>query len=132
MAKLEHLNPPTLPRSPAYSQAVAVHLPAKLVFVGGQNALDRDGNLVGKGDLTAQSLQALRNVEACVKAAGGRLEDVVKFTVHLVHGQDARAGFAAFAQMWGTRPNPPAVTGVFVHSLARPDWLVEIEAIAAV
>ncbi|MHB1261844.1 MAG: RidA family protein [Thermoplasmatota archaeon] len=107
-------------------------MPAKLVFVGGQNAVGKEGNLVGKGDLAAQTVQALRNVEAAVKTADGRLEDVVKWTVYITQGQDARAGFAAFQQVWGTRPDPPAVTGIFVQALARPDYLVEIEAVAAV
>lgn len=132
MARLEHINPPSLHRSPAYSQAVAVPASSRIVFVGGQNAVGKDGSLVGAGDLAAQTLQALRNVEACVVAAGGRLQDVARFTVHLVPGVDPRVGFAAFQQVWGQASPPPAVTAFFVQALGRPEWLVEIEAVAAI
>jgi len=50
-ASIEHLNPEGLHKNPAYSQAVAVAGPVKTVYVGGQNAVDSEGNLVGKGDL---------------------------------------------------------------------------------
>jgi len=56
----------------------------------------------------------------------------VKWTVYVVQGQSSMAGFEAFLRYWGDRPNPPALTVVFVAGLADPNFLVEIEAIAVV
>jgi enamine deaminase RidA (YjgF/YER057c/UK114 family) len=131
-ASIEHLNPEGLHKNPAYSQAVAVAGPVKTVYVGGQNAVDSEGSLVGKGDLKAQSLRALRNVEAAVIEAGGRLDHVVKWNVFIVQGQAIRPGFEAFAEVWPAGAKPPVVTVVMVGGLGNPDYLVEIEAIAVI
>jgi enamine deaminase RidA (YjgF/YER057c/UK114 family) len=50
--------------------------------------------------------------------------------IYLLAGQDLRAGFGAWMNVWGERSNPPAVTGIFVAGLAHPDYLIEIEATA--
>jgi enamine deaminase RidA (YjgF/YER057c/UK114 family) len=131
-ASIEHLDPEGLQKSPAYSQAVSVAGPVKTVYVGGQNAVDSEGNLVGRGDLKAQSVKALRNVEAAVAAAGGRLDHVVKWTVFIVQGQPIRPGFEAFVEVWPAGAEPPVVTVAVVGGLGNPDYLVEIEAIAVV
>jgi enamine deaminase RidA (YjgF/YER057c/UK114 family) len=127
-----HLQPEGLHRNPAYSQAVAVSGPVTTVYVGGQDAVDADGNVVGAGDLKAQSLQALRNVRTAVVAAGGGLEHVIKWNVLLVEGQPVQAGFEAFVEMWPADAAPPVVTVAFVVGLGRPDFLVEIEAVAVI
>lgn len=131
-ANVTHLNPESMHANPAYSQAIAVSGPVTTVYVGGQDAVDADGNIVGRGDLKAQSLQALRNVEAAVAAAGGTLENVVKWGVLLVEGQSARSGFQAFAEIWPAGAAPPIVTAAFVSGLGHPDFLVEIEAVAVI
>lgn len=127
-----HLNPEGLHKNPAYSQAIAVSGPVTTVYVGGQDAVDVDGNVVGVGDLKAQSRQALRNVQAAVSAAGGRLEHVIKWNVLLVEGQPVRSGFEAFVEMWPAGAAPPVVTVAFVSGLGHPDLLVEIEAVAVI
>jgi enamine deaminase RidA (YjgF/YER057c/UK114 family) len=129
---VEHLNPAGLHKNPAYTQAVVVSGNATTVYVGGQNAVDAAGNLVGKGDIRAQTERALRNVETALTAGGAELEHVVKWNVYIVHGQSANAGFEAFQAVWGQRPNPPVITGIFVSALAHPDFLVEIDAVAVV
>lgn len=129
---VEHLNPPTLFRSPAFSQAIAVTGPAKTIYVGGQNAVDATGTLVGAGDLAAQTAQVLGNVEAALAAGGARVEHVVKWTIYLVAGQDVRVGYEAFQRKWGALPNPPTITMVYVAALGRPEYLVEIDAVAVV
>ncbi len=129
---ITHLNPEGLHKNPAYSQAIAVSGPVTTVYVGGQDAVDADGNVVGRGDLKAQSLQALRNAQAAVTAAGGRLENVVKWNVLLVAGQRVQPGFEAFVEMWPAGAAPPVVTVAFVSGLGHPDFLVEIEAIAVI
>jgi enamine deaminase RidA (YjgF/YER057c/UK114 family) len=131
-AIVEHLNPEGLHKNPAYSQAVAVTGPVKTVYVGGQNAVDSEGNLIGKGDLKAQSVRALRNVEKAVSAAGGRLEHVIKWNVFVVQGQPIPRGFEAFMEVWPAGAEPPVVTVAIVDSLGNPDYLVEIEAIAVI
>jgi enamine deaminase RidA (YjgF/YER057c/UK114 family) len=132
MAQVQHLNPDGLSKNPAFSQVITVRGPAKTIYVGGQDAVDASGTIVGKGDLAAQSVQVLANVQTALAAAGAGLEHVVKWGVYIVAGQDLRAGFAAFQQAWGGRPNPPTVTMAFVAGLAHPDYLVEIDAVAVV
>jgi enamine deaminase RidA (YjgF/YER057c/UK114 family) len=131
-ASIERLNPEGLHKNPAYSQAVAVTGPVKTVYVGGQNAVDAEGGLVGKGDLKAQSVRALRNVESAVAEAGGRLDDVVKWNVFIVEGQPIPLGFEAFLEVWPAGAEPPVVTVAIVSGLGNPDYLVEIEAIAII
>ena len=131
-ASVEHLNPEGLHKNPAYSQAVAVAGPVRTVYVGGQNAVDSEGNLVGKGDFKTQSVRALRNVEAAVTEAGGRLDHVVKWNVFIVQGQPIPLGFEAFTEVWPAAARPPVVTVVIVDGLGNPDYLVEIEAIAVI
>jgi enamine deaminase RidA (YjgF/YER057c/UK114 family) len=127
--RIEHLNPDTLHKNPAFTQVVTVEGPAKLVIVGGQNAVDTDGNVVGD-DLATQTEQALRNLLAALEAAGASQQDVVKLGIYIVQGQDIGEGFAAAQRVWGMHAT--AITGVFVAGLANPRFLVEIEALAAV
>jgi enamine deaminase RidA (YjgF/YER057c/UK114 family) len=127
-----HLNPEGLHKNPAYSQAIAVSGPVTTVYVGGQDAVDADGNVVGVGDLKAQSRQALRNVQTAVTAAGGTLEHVIKWNVLLVEGQLVQSGFEAFVEMWPAGAAPPVVTVAFVSGLGHPHFLVEIEAVAVI
>jgi len=127
-----HLNPETLHKNLAFTQAVAVTGPARTIYIGGQDAVDVDGNIVGKGDLAAQTRQVLSNLRHVLDAAGARPEHIIKWNVYLVQGQSLQAGFAAFQEFWGQQPNPPAITGIFVAGLAHPDFLVEMDAIAVV
>ena len=129
---VEHLNPEGLSRNPAFSQVVVVTGTARTVYVGGQDAVDAAGNVVGAGDIGAQSEQVMQNIQTALAAAGAGLEHVVKWNVLVVAGQPLGPGFAAFQKAWGGRPNPPAVTAAFVSALAHPDFLVEIDAIAVV
>lgn len=102
-AVVKHLNPEGLHRNPAFSQVVTVDGPHRVVFVGGQNAVDSAGNIVGRGDIAAQSEQVCRNLETALEAAGARLEHVVKWTIYVVQGQSLQAGFAVFQREWGQR-----------------------------
>ena len=125
-----HLNPEDMHVNPAYSQAVMVEGNARTIYIGGQNAVDASGAVVGVGDLAAQTEQVLANVESILAAAGATLHDVIKWSVYIVQGNDLGPGYAVFQQKWGTSAKPPAVTAMFVAGLAHPDFLVEIEAIA--
>ena len=124
---ITHLNPDSMYQSPAFSQAVKVDGVSSLIFVGGQNGINKDGSVAGP-DLASQTKKALENVISALEAGGARPEDVVKMTVYLVQGQDANAGFAAAGEVWRQRT---AVSVVFVAGLGVPGALVEIEAVAA-
>jgi enamine deaminase RidA (YjgF/YER057c/UK114 family) len=104
----------------------------KTVYVGGQNAVDASGKIIGKGDIQAQTERALGNGQIALASAGAKLEHVVKWTVYVVQGQPVAPGFEAFQRVWGNLANPPSVTVLFVAGLAHPDFLVEIDAIAVV
>ena len=130
--KVEYINPETLHKNPAFTNVVTVTGPVRTVYVGGQNAVDTSGAVVGKGDFKAQSEQVMKNIQAALEAGGAQLEHVIKWNMYIVQGQPLQEGFAVFQQVWGNRPNPPAISMAFVAELAHPDFLLEIDAIAVV
>jgi len=130
--QVRYLNPDGLPKNPAFTNVVTVTGPVKTVYVGGQDAVDASGTIVGKGDFKAQAEQILKNVQAALAAGGAQLEHVVKWNLYVVQGQPLQEGFAAFQRFWGNRPNPPAISVMFVAGLAHPDFLAEMDAIAVV
>lgn len=114
--------------SPAFSQGTIVPAGARILYVGGQNGVDADGQVVGD-TIRVQTEQALRNVLAVLAEAGATQTDVAKLTIHIAKGVDVNDGFAASQAVWGAHPT--AITVVSVPSFANPDFLVEIDAIAA-
>jgi enamine deaminase RidA (YjgF/YER057c/UK114 family) len=74
----------------------------------------------------------LDNIEAILTSVGGDLSSIVKFDINLLQGQNPQEGFTAFQQKWANSRNFPAVTVRFVSGLGRPEWLVEIDAVAVV
>ena len=100
-----------------------------LVFVSGQVARNVHGELVGKGDIKAQTRQALENVKDVLEVAGATMADVVKVTVFVTNVVEHYTEIhEARAEYWKT--DYPASTMVEVRSLVSPDMLIEIEAIA--
>lgn len=98
------------------------------VYVAGQIALDVDGDLVGKGDIEAQTQQVYANLQAILEELGGSLEDIVKLTTYLTDRSHLDA-FRRVRNRFFTDAFPPN-TLLFVSGLAHPDYLVEIEAVA--
>ena len=131
-SSIQHLNPEGLSKNPAFTQAVVVTGPVKTIYIGGQDAIDASGAIVGKGDIKAQVEQVFKNLQTALAAAGAELEHVIKWNIYIVQGQSLQAGFEVFGRVWGHRPNPPAITGMFVVGLAHPDFLVEMDAVAVV
>ena len=129
---VQYLNPDALVKNPAFTNVVVVTGAVKTIYIGGQDAVDASGAIVGKGDIGAQTEQVMRNIQAALEAAGAGLEHVIKWNVYLVQGQPLQPGFEVFQRVWGRRPNPPAITGMFVAGLAHPDFLVEIDVVAVV
>jgi 2-iminobutanoate/2-iminopropanoate deaminase len=127
--KITHINPDTLHKNPSFTQVVTVEGLAKTIYVGGQNAVNTAGEIVGE-DLATQTEQAIQNVVRALTEAGATQKDVVKLTIYIVQGQPLEKAFAASQKVWGW--NPTTMTVLFVTGLANPQFLVEIEAIAAV
>jgi enamine deaminase RidA (YjgF/YER057c/UK114 family) len=109
---LETFNPSAVHSTTGYSHAVRM---GDLIFVSGQVAMTPAGEMVGKGDIRAQSLDRIGKITVLAM----RLED------RAVIGEIRNRIFAQFGYV-------PASTFAVVASLANPDWLVEIEAVAAV
>ena len=130
--QVQYMNPDTLNKNPAFTNVVVVSGSAKTLYVGGQNAVDASGTIVGKGDLKAQTEEVLKNIQTALSAGGAQLEHVIKWNLYVVQGQPLQEGFEVFQRVWGRRPNPPAITMAFVAGLANPDFLVEMDAIAVV
>jgi enamine deaminase RidA (YjgF/YER057c/UK114 family) len=130
---IKRINPPELGTPPGYSQVVEVHA-GRLIFIAGQTALGRDGELVGKNDFPAQAAQVFRNLGAALDSVSCTASDLVKLTVflrdmnNLSTYREARNRFFATV----TPPAAPAVTLVEVSRLYGADFLIEIEAIAAI
>src|SRR5579872_4073555 len=100
--QITYLSPNNMHKNPAYSQVVTVSGPVKMIYVGGQNGVNADGQIVGKGDIAAQAQQVLINMETALAAAGATFNNVIQFRVYIVHGQSL-----------------PAAYGVFLHSLGK-------------
>ena len=130
--RVEHLNPAGLNQNPAFTNVAVVSGPVRTIYIGGQDALNAAGEVVGKGDLAAQTEQVLVNLQTALAAAGAGPEHVIKWNLLVVDGQSIEQGYAAFQRVWGNRPNPPLITAAFVSGLAHPDFLVEMDAIAVV
>jgi len=129
---ITRLNPPELGTPPGYSQIVEVTA-RRMIFIAGQTALDAGGNLIGKNDFGAQAGQVFENLATALRASGCTAANLVKLTVfltdmdNLARYREARNRF--FTSV--TPPAAPAVTLVEVSKLYGPDFLIEIEAIAA-
>jgi enamine deaminase RidA (YjgF/YER057c/UK114 family) len=131
-ASITRLNPPELGTPPGYSQVVDV-VANRMIFIAGQTALDRDGNVIGKGDFAAQAAQVFCNLAIALQASGCSAANLVKLTVFLTDmnnlGSYREERNRFFASV--TPPAAPAVTLVEVSKLYGADFMIEIEAIAA-
>lgn len=96
MDRVNYLNPEGLHRNPAFSQVVTVEGGMKTVYVGGQNAVDASGTIVGKGDIGAQAEQVVRNLKIALQSAGASFDQVIKCTVYIVQGQPLEPAYKAF------------------------------------
>jgi reactive intermediate/imine deaminase len=122
------LSPPGLPMPNGYSHVVVA--PAgRIVHISGQVPLDADGELVGAGDVAAQTSQVFENLTTALEAAGASWADVVKLGIFL-RDVGAIAAVRTVRDEYVDLERPPASTLVEVSSLFRDDVLVEVDAIA--
>ena len=116
-------------RSGSFAKGIAVE-GGRLIYVSGSVGTDESGKIVGRDDVAAQTRQTFRNIEAVLKEAGASLRDVVKITTFLVPMERYQEFATVRAEVFGD--TVPASSTVGVASLVSPDYLIEIEAIAAV
>ena len=125
---LKRYNPETAPASYSiYSQGVEVPAAARLFYVSGQVGVLPDGSLAG--DAEAQIDQAWKNVLAILEAAGFGAEDLVKVNTFMTRPEDVELQRKIRDRV--VKDGGPAATMVTVVRLSHPDWIVEIEAVAA-
>jgi reactive intermediate/imine deaminase len=128
-AQVKRSNPPTLSTPTGYTHVVEVNGPGKTIYISGQIALDKDGKVVGDGDMKAQAEQVFKNLQSALTAAGATFADVVKMNTYITDMDKAPAVREVRARYFGT--TTPASTLVQVVRLARPEFMLEIEVIAA-
>ena len=129
------VNPPTLPKPAGYSHAFEAQ-GGKTLYLAGQVAFDKEGRLVGKGDLAAQFRQVCENLKALLVARGGQLNDIVKLTIYVLdksaYKRNAKEIGAVYREFFGR--HYPAMTFLEVNGLYDDDQgcMIEIEAVAVV
>ena len=129
-SEVRYVNPEGLSKNPAFSQIVTTQGNGKTIYIGGQDAVNDQGEIVGKEDIAEQTEQVMKNLQIALSACGATFENLVKLSIYIVQGQDLYRGFQASQKFLDNLANPPAITGFFVAALARPEYLIEIDAIA--
>ena len=122
------INSPRIKSLGVYNQAIQV-TGGSLLFVSGCVSVDGEGNLVGKGDPAAQMRQTITNIRTILEEAGAGLENVVKTTVFSADMNNRKVMNEVRQEMFGG--HLPANSQVQVARLVDPDWLVEVECVAA-
>ena len=123
-------NPPALSKPTGYTHVVEVTGPAKTIYISGQIAYDKDGRLVGAGDMNAQAEQVFKNLQAALAAAGAKFSDVVKMNSYITDMSKVQAVRDVRTKYFGELT--PASTFVQVAGLVRPELLLEVEVVAVV
>lgn len=128
------INPDSMYNSLVYGFShAAVQTSGKTVHLAGQVAWDKDCKIVGGDDLAAQTRQTLTNIKTVIEAAGGTIADIVRLRIYVVNHSPDKLGVvlpevgAFFGDV-----TPPPNTFLGVQALALPDFLIEIEATAAI
>jgi|SRR4030095_10716433 enamine deaminase RidA (YjgF/YER057c/UK114 family) len=127
----QYLNPKDLNAPGGFTHVVTA--PGRMIFVAGQVALNKQGGLVGKGDLRAQATQVFENLKVALGAAGATFADVVKVNTYVVNYKPADVTvLREVRSKYISKEKPPASTLIGVQSLVREEFLIEIEVIAMI
>jgi enamine deaminase RidA (YjgF/YER057c/UK114 family) len=124
-------NPDGLPTPLSYSHVV-VATGSRLVFVAGQVAEDSEGNLIGPGDMTAQARQVFANIGTALTAVGAVPQQVTKLTIFVANYRREHLAMIEEGRMALFGDHKPTDTLVGVAALSRPDYLLEVDAIAVI
>ena len=130
-------NPDTMFK-PTNGYSIVAEVPvtdgSKIVYIAGQVAQDKNGNLVGKDDFKAQVEQIFANLKSAVEAAGGDMHDIVKLNYYCAESVDPAQvpTLREIRDRYVNTAAPPTSTFVFVKRLIRPEWMIELEAVAVV
>jgi enamine deaminase RidA (YjgF/YER057c/UK114 family) len=126
--KVRFINPTTLSKPPGYTHVVEVTR-GKTIYIAGQIALDRSGNIVGREDFRAQTEQVFENLKLALEAVGATFNNVIKLNMYVVDISQLQA-LREVRDKYINAETPPASTLVEVRKLARDELLIEIEAVA--
>jgi enamine deaminase RidA (YjgF/YER057c/UK114 family) len=133
VADIKIFNPAGLAKPPATYSHIAQAKTQQVVFIAGQVPTDAAGSVVGKGDIEAQAAQVYANIHTALRAVGADWGNVVQFTSFLTRAEDS----AAF-RAWRNREFPkmfpggsPPNTLLIISRLADPDYLLEVQTVAA-
>jgi enamine deaminase RidA (YjgF/YER057c/UK114 family) len=124
---LERIQPSDLAASPAYSHVVKA---GNTLYIAGQTASGADGQVVGRGDIVAQTTQVFENLKHALAAGGAGFEHLTQLRVYLTDPRYRDALRDVRARYLGA--TVPASTLLIVAGLADPDYLIEIDAVAVV
>ena len=128
----QFLNPPELCPTFGWTHVVTA-TGGKTVYVSGQVGVNACGEVVGKGDLRAQTEQSFENIKVALAAAGATFRDVVKTNLYVVGLKPEHVPMLREVRSrYVSAEHPPASTLVGVSALVGSDWLIEIEAIAVI
>ncbi|MFJ6662267.1 RidA family protein [Streptomyces sp. NPDC091377] len=130
MPKKAIISPQLAPPNGHFAQATVIETNGRLVFISGMTARTQDGSIAGVGDITAQTHQVCQNLKAAVEAAEGTLDDIARVDVYVRNMEDFDAIHAVRRQYF--TGVAPASTMVEVSKFVNKDYLIEINAIAAI
>lgn len=126
------INPPGVAASPAYTHVVTV-TGGKTIYISGQVPLDEKGEIVGRGDLGAQTRQVFENLKAALSAAGADFTDIVKANYYIVgYRPDLLPAIREVRGRYLPKTNPPSSTLVGVEKLFLDGVLIEVDVVAVV
>ena len=128
----QFLNPDALNKPTGYTHVVVAQ-PGKLVYISGQEAANAKGEVVGKGDIRAQTTQVMENLKTALAAAGATPQDIIKANYYVVNLKPEQLPIMREVRnKYFSADYPPASTLIGVTALAREDYMIEIEAVAVV
>jgi 2-iminobutanoate/2-iminopropanoate deaminase len=131
MAKIKRINPKSISKPFSnYSHVVTAEGAKKLVFCAGQVAADMDGKVLPPDNFEAQAKLVMKNLKNALAAGGAKLSDVTKITIYICSPHDVPKARGVLQEYFGK--HPPGSTLCILRGLANPNFLLEIEAIAAV
>jgi enamine deaminase RidA (YjgF/YER057c/UK114 family) len=130
--KIIHINPDGLMKNPAFSQVIVTHGKGKNIYIGGQNSGNANREIIGKGNIQAQTEQIMQNIQNALFACNATFDNIIKLNIYIVQGQDAYSAFRTSQKFLAQNSNPPVITVLFVAGLMNPDFLLEIDATAFV